>query len=186
VRGRENTRPWHQVSNPGSQLIQPSRPSQINFVQEHDVRRSNLVLDQHRIEIAAARVLGVHHRNDSIYLGPIAKLGGPESCRHAKRIGDAAGLNHNVLRRVGPGEHLERAGDQITLHGAADAAVREIDRLAPIGDRVHQAHINVDGAEVVDQNPDPPPAILAQDAIQQRGLPRTQKAGQDGDGSCGV
>ena len=62
---------------------------------------------------------------------------------------------------------------------AADAAVGEADHVAVHPD--DKFGVDIDRAEVVDEDPDAQAVIPGQDAIEQRRLSRPEKAGQDRD-----
>jgi len=80
---------------------------------------------------------------------------------------------------------LEEAAHEIAAHGAADAAVVHLHHLLIGGEQ--QMMVYSDLPELVDDHGDAAAVLGSQNAIEQRGFARAEKAGEDNDrgfGSC--
>jgi hypothetical protein len=66
----------------------------------------------------------------------------------------------------------------------ADAAARQLDHVAGAG--AQQAAVDVDAPQLVDDDGDAPMMLGAEQAVQQGGFSRTEKAGQDDEGDRAV
>ena len=94
------------------------------------------------------------------------------------RVGEPAGLDQDVVDTV---DELADHVEQVRAHrrDAADAAVAHLDDLF-VG-RHHEVRVDVDLTELVLDHGDAPAVLLAQDVVEQRGLPRAEEAGEDRD-----
>ncbi len=93
-------------------------------------------------------------------------------------IGDAAGLHDDVLGRVGAVAQQRELADEVARDAAADAAVLQADHLAVA--RLDELGVDVDRAEVVDEDGEAAIARVAQERVEQRRLARAEKAADDG------
>ncbi len=93
------------------------------------------------------------------------------------RLGDSGRLQQHHLRSRAA-RHLGDRRPQLGLHAhlVADAAARQLHHVA--GAALDQAGVDVDAAELVDDDADPPVVLGAEHAVQDRGLAGAQKAGQ--------
>ena len=66
-------------------------------------------------------------------------------------------------------------------YGAADAAVSKADRV--FLHTHNELRIDIDGAKVIHQHSHAQTMLCMKNAVEQRGFPRTQKAGNDGHGN---
>ena len=96
------------------------------------------------------------------------------------RLGHPAGLEQDVLGLLGTRHHLCHRGHQIVADVATDAAVGEIDDVARVLNTDDELGVNVDRAEVIHQHGDSKAVCASENAIQQRRLASTEKAGQHG------
>src|SRR6516164_6753732 len=77
-------------------------------------------------------------------------------------------------------DKLKEAAQEITLHGAADAAVVHLDHFL-IGSN-QQMMVDANLAELVHDDRNAPSMLGGEDAVEQRRLARAEKAGEDNDG----
>lgn len=97
--------------------------------------------------------------------------------RDLRGIGDAAGFDEQqfgtqIARRDARERIDERAADR-----AADAAVVELDHV--VAARAHEARVDVDGTEVVDEHRDAAAVRRLQDRVHDGGLARAEIAADD-------
>ena len=101
------------------------------------------------------------------------------------RIGKAGGLDDDAPERrdlagIEPKRKPRQGDDQITEHGAAEAAIGEQNGL--VFRRLDQQMIEADLAEFVDDDQRALHVRRAEDAVEQRGLAAAEKAGQQVNG----
>src|SRR5262249_55967774 len=103
-----------------------------------------------------------------------------------------AGAAGRVLRVPALGLRRERlfaGGSELVGHGAAQTAIGELDDILLGAGRVPAAFqdlaVDADIAELVDDNGKPSPIGIGENVSDQRGLARTEKAGDDGAGDAG-
>ena len=99
-----------------------------------------------------------------------------ERLRHRARVGHAGGFDQHMVKALAALEQLPQHANQITAYGAADAAVAGLEYFFFGTD--DQLMIHTDFTELVFNDRDAPAMVLGQDAIEQRGFTRAQKAGQ--------
>ncbi|MNT11844.1 hypothetical protein D3C72_1467470 [compost metagenome] len=134
-------------------------------------------------------MLGIHQGDDGVdEVGFGDLLVHEEGLRHRAGVGQAGGLDHHAveveqaLALLG-GQQLQRFA-QVFADGAADAAVAHLhDLLLRLGHE--DVAVDVLLAELVLDDRDLLAMGLGQDALEQRGFARAEKAGQDGRGNEG-
>ena len=94
-----------------------------------------------------------------------------------------------MVRRIGTFDEALERGQKIFGHGAADAAIGELDHVirAARGDAAAQKQLAIDPqlAEFVDDERDAAPCGVGDEMAQQARLSGAEEAGDDGDGkSC--
>jgi hypothetical protein len=123
-------------------------------------------------------VLGGVHDEDQPAVDGARLAAGQHRADQRGRLGQAAGLHDD---QVDPGAGCGQAGERqvqvLGVGGAAQAAVLER------GQRVHLAghrqRVHRHAAEVVDDGADAHALAVAQQVVEQGGLPRAQEPGQD-------
>ena len=131
--------------------------------------------------------LGVHHRHHPAGdHGAAALIGaGGQPLQQRLGLGDARGLQQDDVGARAGADLVERLPQLV--HGAhlvADAAAGQFHHVA--GPGLQQAGVDVDPSKFVDDHRQPPVVLDPQHPVQQGGLPRAQKAGDDDQGGgCG-
>ncbi|MNT36459.1 hypothetical protein D3C72_1725440 [compost metagenome] len=124
----------------------------------------------------------VHQRQDAVerdLLGDFVVH--EEGGRHRRGIGQAAGLDQDMVEALGLLQQLLQDAHEVGAHidHAADAAVGHLVDLFVGGH--HQVGIDIDLAELVLDHGDAVAVLLRQDVVEQRRLARAEEAGKDGD-----
>ena len=138
-----------------------------------------LEFDQGGILGVREDLVGVDHADDAVESDPVPEVGIVERDEDPGGIGDATGFEQDVFDGFWAGEQRGDRLDQVVADLAADAAVGEAHHVAVDPD--DELGVDIDRAEVVDEDSDAQAVIPGQDAIQQRRLSRPEKAGQDRD-----
>ena len=89
--------------------------------------------------------------------------------RDRGRIGDAAGLDEDLVRAPAPVQQAIDRAHQIIAHGAADAAVGEGEGVPAV--RRYEAAVDVQLSEIVDEHRVAHAVGTREDAVRQGGLP---------------
>lgn len=87
-------------------------------------------------------------------------------------------LDDHIFGRLRATDDLQRRQQQVIAHRAADTAIRQANRFAL--NVHHQLRININCAEIIDQDGHTQTMIGMQDTVEQRRFACTEKAGQDG------
>ena len=135
---------------------------------------------QRRIVEVALDVHRVDQGDDAVELDLARDLVvDEERGRDRRRVGQAAGLDQDVVELVAALEQLLQDADEIGAHvgDAADAAVRHLEDLF-VG-RQHEVRVDVDLAELVLDHRDAVAVALGQDVVQQGRLAGAEEAGED-------
>ena len=107
-----------------------------------------------------------------------------ERLRDRCRVGEPGGLDDDAVERLGlclaAPTQLDKDTHQVTANGAADAAVVHLDNLfgAAVNDQIV---VDALFAELILDDGDALAVAFAQDAVEQRGLASTEKAGENCD-----
>jgi hypothetical protein len=128
---------------------------------------------------------GVHHREDGIQLEIVSDLW-PSECLHDGRWKCETGsLDQHVIDLILSASQALHDGEEIIVHGATDAAVREVmDFGAAIRVRGSQeGTIHGDLAELIDQHREATVRIFFQQTAEEGGFAGPEEAGDDGDGN---
>ena len=120
----------------------------------------------------------VEHGDDALHLGQALDRRVQEGLGHRQRLGDTAGFDYDVLRGWLSVEKPHDLGHEIVPHDAAHAAIGKADGLALNGH--DQLGVDVDLAEVVDQDGDALARRVREYVVEQRGLARPEKAADHG------
>src|SRR3990172_7149056 len=159
---------------------------EIGFGKQYPVCKTHLFLRFAELVQLLGRVLGVHHGEDRIEQVVSADiLVGEKRLRHGPGVGHAGGLDDDAveLERTLAAPDLQVAEDldQVAAHRAADAAVVHLDDLllAVFDDLA----VDADLAELVLDHRDALAVVLLEDAVEQRGLARAEKARENGHGN---
>ncbi len=132
---------------------------------------------------------GVDHRDDAVDRELCPESGPVERLDQRLRQREPGGLDDDVIGLRLPREQRRNGGSEILGHGAADAAVGQLDdrlaRTGLVGAALQQIAVDADIAELVDDQREAPSAGMAEDMADERGLARAEEAGDDGDGGLG-
>src|SRR5208337_2742501 len=121
----------------------------------------------------------VHHAGNAVQPDAVAQVRIVEGGENSGGISDAAGFEQNVFDGFRALEQRNYRLDQVVANLAAHAAVGQADHVVIHPD--DEFGVNVDCAEVVDEDAHAQTVVASQDAVQQRRLARAEKPGQDGD-----
>ncbi len=97
-----------------------------------------------------------------------------------RRVGQTGRLDYHVVEPILAPEEIPDDADQVSPHGAADAAVVHLEDLFVCPD--HQLIVDPDLSELVHDHGDPFAMLGRQNPIEQRGLACAQKPRQDRNG----
>ena len=150
-------------------------------------------LGLHRLRVAhhmaGLQGLPIHHRHHRIHPRARAYLRPAESGHKGLRKRQTTGFHHDPIELIRPLEQKFHRGQELLLHGAAEAAIGQLHDApgafllraeAAAGDQVPiDAHL----AEFIDQHGQTATAV-EQQAAQEGGLPSSQKAGDHGYGQA--
>ena len=125
-----------------------------------------------------------HHRVQAVVLGDVVVH--EEGLAHRAGVGHAGGLDDDALERqvarFAPGAQVRQRAHQVDAHGAADTAVGQLDDFF-VAILHQQVVVDALGPEFVLDHRHAPAVVFGQDALEQGGLARTEKAGEDRDGN---
>ncbi len=136
-------------------------------------------------EIGDGRVAGVARLGgvddlDQAAVDDVPVAAGEDHADQRGRLGQAAGLDDDEVDARGrPGEGVERRVQVLGVDGAAQAAVAEGGHGVDLSGDGHR--VDGDAAEVVDDHADPHALAVAQEVVQERGLPRAEEPGEHED-----
>ncbi|MNI57189.1 hypothetical protein D3C73_1122350 [compost metagenome] len=108
-----------------------------------------------------------------------------EGFRHRQRLGNAGGLDQQVIKAAIPGQ-LANLFEQVFAKRATDAAVTHLDQFffgtiqADI--TLNLTAVDVDFTHVVDDHRHPKVVAVTQNVVQQGAFSGTEKAGEYGNG----
>ena len=140
-------------------------------------------------EAALGGCCRIHHGNHPVHRHPRLDSGPVEGLHQRLGQGEAAGLDHDMLGWIGAGQKLFDGRDEIVGHGAAQAAVRQLDHVVLGTGRVaagtQNLTVDADVAELVDDEGQPAPLGIFQQTADQRRLAGAKEAGDDGRGCLG-
>ena len=156
---------------------QPLLIDKIAFVEQDHVAVNHLGARHLALQDRGAEVLGIHQGDDRIEAGEIAQVAAQEGHRHRQRIGQAGGLDHQVVDLLGPLQNAINGLQQLAVDRAADAAVAELHRVVPRGD--DQVVVDADFAEFIHQHGRLQALLVGEDVVEQRGLARAEETGED-------
>ena len=151
-------------------------------------------------ESVSARQLGqevrrVHNRDHGVQAGDVPEggavvAGEGEGGGHGHRLRDAGRLDQEVVEAALAGQPVDLL-QEVVAQGAADAPVGHLDQPL-LGMRqgclaaAYEGGVDVDLAHVIDDHRDTQAVAVAEDVVEQRGLARPQKSGEDRDGQTVV
>ena len=156
---------------------QPLLIDQIALVEQDHVAVDHLGARHLALQDRGAEVLGIHQGDDRIEAGEIAQVAAQEGHRHRQRIGQAGGLDHQVVDLLGSLQNAINGLQQLAVDRAADAAVAELHRVVPRGD--DQVVVDADFAEFIHQHRRFQALLVGEDVVEQGGLARSEEAGED-------
>ena len=173
------------VLEPVLQRVQCRSVHQIRLADENLVGKTHLPARFLAVVELGGRMLGIHQGEDGVQEVGLGNLVVHEKgLRHRSGIGQAGRLDdhpveHQLALATLLGQLLQ-GGTQILADGAADAAIAHLDDLL-LGVRHQDVVVDVLLTELVFDHGNLQAMGLGQHALEQRGLARAQKAGEDGD-----
>jgi hypothetical protein len=187
VAGAHDRRDRVDLADPPLDLGELVGVDQVDLVEHHPVGErellDRLVLDALGLVVVEVlqEVLGVDHRDDRVEPQLARDLVvDEERLRHRCRVGEAGGLDHDLVELVAALHQVAEDADQVAAHGAADAAVVHLEDLL-LGVE-HEGVVDADLAELVLDDGDPLAVLLGEDVVQQRRLAGAEEPGEHGDG----
>ena len=158
---------------------------EVGFAKKDAIGEADLLLRLVKGIELLRRMLGVDDGNDGVQRIVCGDLVlDEERLRDRCRVGEPGGLDDDAIERLGlclaaPTE-LAKNTHQVTANGAADAAVVHLDDLfGPAVD--DQIVIDALFAKLILDDGDALAVAFAQNAVEQRGLAGTEKAGENCD-----
>ncbi len=158
-------------------LLELARRHEIGLVQHDEVGGVDLVDDDGGFLLGGEQVRRVDHGDDGVETEP----GVADLLCEGIRVRETGGLDDEEVR-------IDRFDDrpdghaELVVHGAADAAVVELDHLFDVH-ALDGAAVDADVADLVDDDGDLLVAHSArQHLLEQRGLTAAQESGDDVDG----
>mmetsp|Transcript_7831 Transcript_7831/g.19510 ORF Transcript_7831/g.19510 Transcript_7831/m.19510 type:complete len:407 (+) Transcript_7831:470-1690(+) len=139
----------------------------------------------------AHHVLGVNHRHHAVQPHLVGqRLVHVEGGDDGSGVGQARGLDHDVVKlSLAVVQAVERL-DEVVAHGAAQAAVGQLHHgVARALHRLllhYQLAVNVDLAKLVLNHSNAAAVVLGENVVQQGRLASTQEAGDNSNGDAGV
>ena len=153
---------------------------EVGLVEQDDVGEADLLAHLALVVEVQHDVPGIDDGDDAVELECLLHfLVGKEGLRDGAGIGHAGGLDQDHVELVAALAELGQDADEIAAHAAADAAVVQLeDFLVGLDDELV---VDADLAEFILDHRDALAVVLGEDAVEQRGLARAEKAGDDGD-----
>ena len=127
----------------------------------------------------------VDHRHHPLQLEADGEIGVVDQrVQDRRRVGQPRGLDHDPSERVdsavvAAAQQIFERRDQVAAHGAAQASRTEQDH--PLVHRLDQQVVETDLAELVDDHHRVGQRRVGEEAVQQRGFARAEKAGEHGE-----
>ena len=164
------------------QGVEFRRGGEVGLVQQQHIGKGDLLLALRAVAEMLAHVLRIHQGHDGIEPEALLQLViHEERLCHRRGIGEAGGLDHDRVELVLPLHQVAEDADEIAAHRAADAAVVHLkDFLVRLHD---EFVVDPDLAEFVFDHGDAFAVLGGEDVVEERGLPRAEEAGEDGDGN---
>ena len=156
---------------------------EIGLVEHEDVAVDHLRSTDFAGNGLRPEVLGINQGDDRVESRQITQLAAQKCHRDGKRISQPRGFHHEIFHRLGSFENAVDGFKQLAVDRAADAPVAQFDHVL-VG-AYHQLVVDPDLSEFVDQNSCLKPFLIAQDVIQQRGFPCSEKASENRHRHCG-
>ena len=135
---------------------------------------------------AGGQCLTINHRHHPMEADPRADLGPVQGGNQGLGQGQTTGLDHDSIEVVGPLQKPLHGGEEVFLHGAAEAAIGQLNQptvYVVVGAEptaAQQGPIDADLTEFVNQHSQPLTAVQQQ-MPQQGCFAGTQKTGHHGD-----
>ena len=174
VSGRVHTGRGVQFPKPDGQRIGFLRRDEVGLVQQDGVRAGDLFTG---LVVGAELLLNVHavhHRHHGLKLEIQANPFVQQQGLHDDRgVREAGGFHHQIVEGLAPFHELQQHPQQVSLDGAADAAVVHLEDL--FFRRHDEVVVDADLAELVDDHGDAVSVRRGEDAVQQRGLAGPRK-----------
>ena len=169
-------------------LFQPLLAHQIGLVEQQNIAVDNLSAAHVTRQQIQGKVLRIHQGDDGVQAALIPQFAAQEGHGHGQRVRQTRRLHNDVIQPLGLGQQSIHGLHQFPVDGAADTTVAQLHH--DIAGGYDQVVINADLTELVDQDSHFQAVLVAENVVEQRGLPRPEKSRQDSDRDsclwCGV
>ena len=170
-------RRWVELLHQTLGLGQHGVVGQIDLVQQHQIGLRQLRPGLRRIVELPGQVTRIGHTNHAVDARVLAQqVVKVKSLHHRCRIGQAGGLDDDAVKAAGALQQVARHADQVTAQLAADAAIVQLVNL--FFGANNERPINTQLAVFIHDHGIALALSAPQQAIEQGGLARAQKAGQ--------
>ncbi|MNX84505.1 hypothetical protein D3C86_1163060 [compost metagenome] len=166
--------------DPGLELLERFRRDEVDLVEEDDVGEGDLLLHLVAVVQVLPDMLGIHQGDDAVQahlalhlLVDEEGLGDRAGVRHTRRLDD------DVVELVLALHEVAEDPDEVTTHGAADAAVIHLEDLFFGAD--HKLLVDAYFTELVFDHSDALTVLSGEDMVQKGGFSRPEKAGEHRD-----
>ena len=168
--------------------------NQIDLVDHNPVGADNLIhcliVDAIELQILQmlGDVLGIDHGHDGVEFDFIGdRVIDEKALRHRVRIGQAAGLDKDVIKPHRPRDQFADDAHQVlaNLGGAAHAAVDHLVNFFGLGTEDEVA-VDTDFTELVFDHGNFAAVVFLEDVVEQGGFTGTEETGEDGHGDFDV
>ena len=127
--------------------LQPLLIDKIRFVEQQNVAIHHLGAAHFAVQQLRAKVFGIDQGDDRIQAGLIAQLTAQEGHGHGQWVCQSCGLHHEVINGIRTSQDSVDRFEQLSVDGAADAAVTQLHHVFPGAD--HQVVIDADLPEFI-------------------------------------
>ena len=172
-------------TDPVLEVAEFVRGDEVDLVEQDAVGERDLFLGFGGVIDVQGDVLGIDDGNDAVEAeAGLEVLVGEEGLGDGAGIGEAGGLDEDVIEAVATLEELAEDADEVAADGAAKAPVVHLeDFLVGIDD---QGVVDADLAEFIFDHGDAFAVVRGEDAVEEGGLSGAEKAGEDRDGNASV
>ncbi len=179
VRGRQHRFAAGELAHQFRQPLLVGFADSVNLVQQHQVGEAQVLVDLGVAPPGRLELRGVDHLHQPA-VAEAAVRAVQQQPDHATRVGQSAGLDHDhVDVAAGPCQPGQQVVEPACVDGAAQAAVAQ--RHSRVDLAGHAQRVDVDLPEVVDHDADPGALRVAQQVVEQTGLPGSEEPRDDDD-----
>ena len=161
------------------QLVDALGCEAVHLVEQHDVGQGQLLVDFGLLVHHVVDVLGVGQADDAVDgEGLLQAFGAHERAHHAVGVGDAGGLDQQVVELPSALEEPRQRLVEIVGERAADAAVRQFEDAAAVG-LDYQVGVDAYLAELVFDYREPLAGVFCYDVVEKRRLACSEESRDD-------